>query len=338
MSNRLFEISQNMVQKTDDSGQEDARKKVLLDELKKIYGEQAEGRYAVLSSFFDRVDVNYQEIIEGKEKGRSTQSWLKGQLAEKEKNYPDLTEGIMKGFVGLSTEDVENVSAMLDVKNDFDFGIITHHVKQDIEIGSLSQAISLNATMEKAIENAIPQGVRRFTDALKSNLNSQEDREMKEIFTISALRFREESDESSIFRKLNDTQTASIVDTAYTSVKVAFKVADKSMTSEEAVDFLVDRGVARFESLVHSTCTELGGKVGAGIGRVIGGVFGPAGMVLGDKIGDAVGKMAGKKVGDFIVEGTKKVSVVAKEVIRNFASSAKQKFRDGIANFKARFF
>lgn len=331
MFNILLTISQDITKKFDQSTEGTTTlKDVLLDEMRDIYGEGAAEKYEQIKLFLERTDANHREIAEGKLEGRSSQSWLKGRLKTGEKTFPGLTEGIIDGLEG--PDGGEDEHEVLDVKNSFDFDIMTSNIQQDIEIEAFSEVLTIDTTMDEVStsEESSHEGYPRLTNALKSDLNSEEDREMKQLLTVSALKFIQKADEDSILKKLDHVQTSFVVDAAYTSVKVAYKVADKSLTSEEAVDFLVDRGVARLESLVHVTCTNIGGKVGTQVGRVIGGVFGPAGSALGGIVGNTIGKMAGKKVGDVIVTGMKKIVPIVKSGLKHYVEKAKNKVKEKV--------
>ncbi len=120
---------------------------------------------------------------------------------------------------------------------------------------------------------------------------------LKELLTVSTLKYLQDSDENSMLKSFDQTQTMTIIDMVYTSVKVAFKVADKSMSSEEAIDFLIDRGVARIASFVQLRCQKMSGDLGSSIGLAIGGMYGPIGSKLGSIIGQSLGNMLGQKVG-----------------------------------------
>lgn len=328
----LLKISQDIIKKIDQgTGGANTLKDVLLDEMRDIYGEGTAGKYEQIKMFLERTDANHREIAEGRAEGRSRQSWLKGRLKAAEGKFPGVTEGIIDGLRGPDEGDDDRRA--LDVKDSFDFDIMTSEIQQDVEIDALSGVLNLDTAMEEVntSEASSLEGYSRLTKALKSDLNSEEDREMKQLLTVSALKFIQKSDEDSILKKLNHVQTSFVVDAAYTSVKVAYKVADKSITSEEAVDFLVDRGVARLESLVQVTCTTVGAKVGTQVGRVIGGVFGPAGSALGGVIGNTIGKMVGKKVGDVIVTGIKKIVPIAKRGLQHYAEKVKNKVKGALS-------
>lgn len=337
MFDGLLTVSQDIIKKIGQGTEGNTLKDVLLDEMHSIYGEGAAGKYEQIKMFLERTDANHREIAEGKLEGRSSQSWLKGRLAIGEKAFPGLTEGVIDGLQGIDGEGIGHEG--LDVTNSFDFDIMTRDIKQGVELNSLSEVLSIDATMDEVgtSETSLHEGYARLKDALKSDMNSEEDRGMKGLLTVSALKFIHDADDNSVFKKLDHIQTSFVVDVAYTSAKVAYKVADKSLTSEEAVDFLVDRGVARLESLVHVTCTNIGGKVGTQIGRVVGGVFGPAGSVLGGAVGNTIGKLAGKKVGDVIITGMKKFVPIAKNGVQHLVGKAKNKLKEGAKGLLSKF-
>lgn len=339
MIEKLMTATSEIIERIEMEGQDPIQgKSVLLDELKKIYGDEATERLEQIRDFFVRTDDNHREIIEGKAKGQSSDAWLKARLASKEQEFPGLTKGIIQGFQDLSGEDDQKHLHALDESNPFDFNILSHNVKEGVVLSTLSEVVNIDETMETVLEKRLPEPYVRLVRSLKSDMNSEEDREMKELLTVGALKFVRDADENSSLKKLDHIRTSAIVDAAYTTSKIAYKIADNSMTSDEAIEFVIDRGVARLESLVGSACTKLGGKVGAGIGRMIGSVFGPAGMILGDKVGGVIGALAGRKIGDAISTGARKMSTLAKEGVRNLVQGAKSMVRDGVKSFVSKFF
>ena len=324
----LLKISQDIIKKIDQgTGGATTLKDVLLDEMRDIYGEGTAGKYEQIKMFLEHTDADHREIAEGRLEGRSRQSWLKGRLKVGEKGLPGVTEGIIDGL--REQDGGDDDCEALDVKDSFDFDIMTSKIQQDLEIDTLSGVLILDIAMDEVNTSGASsyEGNSRLTNALKSGFNSEEDREMKQLLTVSALKFIQKADEDSILKKLNHVQTSFVVDAAYTSVKVASKVADKSLTIEGAVDFLVDRGVARLESLVYVTCTTIGGKIGTRVGRVTGGVFGFAGSALGRIVVSTIGKMVGKKAGDVIFTDIKKIVPIAKSGIRHYAEKSKNKVK-----------
>lgn len=335
----LLIVSQDVIKKIGQGTERTSTlKDVLLDEMRDIYGEAAVGKYEQIKMFLERTDDNHREIAEGKLEGRSIESWLKGRLLVGEKAFPGLIEGINDGLQGIPGGGAGREG--LDVTNSFDFGIMSRLIKQDVELSTFSNVLSTAAAMDEieAPSMGLHDRYIRLTDALKSDFNSEEDREMKGLLTVSALRFVQDSDDTSVFKELDHVQTAFIVDVAYTSVKVAYKVADKSLTSEQAIEFLVDRGVARLESLVEVTCTNIGGKVGTQIGRVVGGVLGPAGSTLGGVVGNTIGKLVGKKVGDVVIAGTKKLVPVVKSSLQRLVGKTTNKIKEGANGILSKFF
>ncbi|MEI4463729.1 hypothetical protein SZL87_14985 [Exiguobacterium indicum] len=283
---------------------------VILDELGKIYDDEAAERLNQIRGFLVRTDDNHREIVEGKSDGRSSDAWLRGRLASKEQNFPGITRGIIQGFQDLSgSSDVSGQKQILalDEENPFDFKIMSQNIKKIVAASTLSGVTTIDDTMGIILEKSLSKPYAGLNDALKSDMNSEEDRKMKELLTVGALKFVYEAGEKSILKKLDHVRTTAIVDAAYTTSKIAYKVANDSMRSEDAVEFIVDRGLARFESVVHSTCMKVGQRVGTTIGRTIGAVFGPAGVAVGGMVGGVIGSLAGKKVASVMSDGIKKV-------------------------------
>ena len=339
MSDSLLIVSQDILKKIERGTEHtNTLKDVLLEEMQALYGDAAMEKYEQIKLFLERTDDNHREIAEGKLEGRSSEAWLKGRLTTGEKSFPGLIEGLIDGLQAIPGGGAGREG--LDVTNSFDLGIMSRRIKQDIELRMFSDVLSIDVVLDEADESGVAsyEGYTRLKDAMKSDLNSEEDREMKELLTVSALKLIHDTDANSVLKKLNHVQTSFVVDAVYTSAKVAYKVAENSLTSEEAVDFLVDRGVARLESLVQVTCTNIGGKVGTQIGRVIGGVLGPAGSTLGGAVGGTIGKLVGKKVGHVIIEGTKKLIPAVKRGINRLVGATASTIKEGLKSMFSRIF
>jgi len=334
MIQKLIMVTSEIIDRIEREGHNPSqRQDVLLDELGKIYGDESLERLEEIRGFLERTDDNHREIIEGKSEGRSSDAWMKIRLAGKEKDYPGLTRGIIQGFQDLSgSSDVSDQKQLLalDEANSFDFNIMSQNIKKSIVTSTLTGLPTVDDTMKIALEKSLPEPYVRLYDALKSDMNSKEDREMKELLTVGAMKFVHDAGEKSMLRKLDHVSTTAIVDAAYTTSKIAYKVASNSMSSEDAIEFIVDRGLARFESVVHSTCMKVGQKAGTIVGSTIGAVFGPIGITVGGMVGGMVGSFAGQKMASLISGGVKKIatSVVGKvsEVAKSFVGGIRQLF------------
>lgn len=339
MTENLLKISQKLIKRIGEGEHTNDLKNILLDKMKGLYGEHYFDMYNQIRMFFEQTNNNHREIAEGKLEGRSIESWLKGKLFDREKEFPGLVSGILTAFQTISDEE-DKSHTELDVKNSFDLGILVHYIKQKIENSALSDFLIVNETMidhMKTSATTLFEGYDQLTNALKSDLNSEEDYDFKELLTVSTLKYLQDSDENSMFKSFDQTQTMTIIDMIYTSVKVAFKVADKSMSSEEAIDFLIDRGVARIASFVQLRCQKMSGDLGSSIGLAIGGMYGPIGSKLGSIIGQSLGNMLGQKGGEIIIEGINRVLPSVKSSLQILTNQTTNKVKEGTNDLLSKF-
>lgn len=340
MVENLFNITQDILKRVEVAGKSHSLKNILLDEMKNFYGEQSAETLNQIKTFFDQTDNNHREIAEGKLEGRSTESWLKEKLSTKEKEFPGLIKGILTTIQSLSDEDEIQEHANLDETNAFDFGILVRYFTQKIKNSSLAEFVLANESVINSAKTSVLtllDGFDQLTDALKSDLNSPEDSEFKELLTVSTLKFIDGAEDSSLFKNFDHLQVMTVIDMVYTSVKVAYKVADKSISGEEAIDFLIDRGIARISSFIQSSCSKMSGNIGSQVGRAVGAVFGPVGSSLGSIVGQNLGKMMGQKGGQILSEGMNKLLPTIKNSLQAITNQAIVKIIQSSTNLLSKF-
>ena len=337
MVENLFNITQDILKRVEVAGKSHSLKNILLDEMKNFYGEQSAETLNQIKTFFDQTDNNHREIAEGKLEGRSTESWLKEKLSTKEKDFPGLIKGILTTIQSQSDEDEIQEHANLDETNAFDFGILVRYFTQKIKNSSLAEFVLANESVINSAKTTLLDGFDQLTDALKSDLNSPEDSDFKELLTVSTLKFINGAEDSSLFKNFDHLQVMTVIDMVYTSIKVAYKVADKSISGEEAIDFLIDRGIARISSFIQSSCSKMSGNIGSQVGRAVGAVFGPVGSSLGSIVGQNLGKMMGQKGGQILSEGMNKLLPTIKNSLQAMTNQAIAKIIQSSTNLLSKF-
>ena len=337
MVENLFNITQDILKRVEVAGKSHSLKNILLDEMKNFYGEQSAETLNQIKTFFDQTDNNHREIAEGKLEGRSTESWLKEKLSTKEKDFPGLIKGILTTIQSQSDEDEIQEHANLDETNAFDFGILVRYFTQKIKNSSLAEFVLANESVINSAKTTLLDGFDQLTDALKSDLNSPEDSDFKELLTVSTLKFINGAEDSSLFKNFDHLQVMTVIDMVYTSIKVAYKVADKSISGEEAIDFLIDRGIARISSFIQSSCSKMSGNIGSQVGRAVGAVFGPVGSSLGSIVGQNLGKMMGQKGGQILSEGMNKLLPTIKNSLQAMTNQTMVKIIQSSTNLLSKF-
>lgn len=323
-SNNYLDIYVDLFEKFESVTNEEHDTKVL-EQLNELYGnQQGQQVYEEIHGFFERIDSNYSEITKYKEKGLSADAWLKEKMQGYENNHPGITENLFNSFKKTYFGEEQTEHSNLNMNNPFDAKIISKKLFDFVKHGANIDIVATEETLNNVLRDAATSKIKTIKlvkDAFEADMGDPIDNRVKEILTVGTLKIQKKIP-FKFLNELEPIQVAAVVDTAYTTVKSGYKIMTGSMKTSDAVDYLVDRGTARVEAVVHKTCVKYGTKAGAKIGGVFGGVFGPAGVALGTVIGGAVGGLVGKAVASGASKGIQKIAGAAKEKAKSFISSA----------------
>jgi uncharacterized protein YcfJ len=312
------------------------------NELTSIYKDSGEASHVAneLNVFFDRIDTNFNEIQEGKKQSIATTRWLQNKLDGYEEVSKEIPVEIVKA---LNISNAENLSILMQERVGGDLltkeysghskkilttkvlDIVTEDVSLDI-LKTENVFNNLNGIMDEEVVS-----IKKYFDI---ELDSPFDKSVKKVGTVAAIKIQK-TGKFKLFNDKSPIELAAIIDKTFTVSKIGYKIAAGEIRASDATDYLVDRGAARLEAVVHNTCIKFGAKAGARIGAVVGSVFGPAGTAVGTAVGTVVGEIAGKYVADKVGAGIRKVASKAKKFVGAVANKVEEKISSFTSGIKS---
>ncbi|MFK5710163.1 hypothetical protein [Lysinibacillus boronitolerans] len=278
-----------------------------------------------VNAYFNRVDSNYLEIQDYKLKGLSRNKWFEEKLEQYEQNHPGFATDITNSIQEAHNKQLKDLGVEEDVQQ---ISTPFSGVGKRIVSKVLDKSFTENAYLDFLQTDVIYDTVQADAEPelatkryFEEKLDSPYDKTFKKLGTAIVLRVQE-TGKLDILKDKTPTDIAAIVDRSYTTAKVGYKIATGEMQASDATDYLIDRGVARVEAIIHNTSKRVGGQVGQKLGAAVGSYFGPAGAAIGAKIGKLVGEKAGEFVAKKISTGVKKVASYAKEKVGSFVNTA----------------
>lgn len=277
-----------------------------------------------VNAFFNRVDLNYQDIQAYKINGLSRNKWFEDKLEQYDKENPGLATEITNSVQEHHNEYLKEVGSEENIKPfNVPFTGVGKRIASKIFDKTFTENTYLDIIQTDEIYEAIDTknesnvATKRY---FEEKLDSSYDQMFKRLGTAVVLRAKE-TGKINILKDKTPTDIAAIVDRTYTTAKVGYKIANGEMQASDATDYLIDRGVARVEAIIHNTAKKVGGQVGQKVGAALGIYLGPAGTAIGSTIGKFVGEQAGEFVAKKISTGVKKVASYAKEKIGSVANT-----------------
>ena len=318
---KIFDEALMSFQKVDDVNHDQFIQKFYEQTYQNV--EKAQEVHNEVNDYFERVDSNYKEIIQYKEKGLSRNKWFEEKLA----HYEQLSPG--------SANEITNAIGAAHQKHLKNYDVESLQKPVTVPFASVGKRIIMNSLDKSISENTYITMLE--TEQLFSNTESQNgdpatmryfeetldvpyDTSFKKLGTATVLRVQE-SGKVKLLEDKSPTEIAAIVDRTYTTAKVGYKIAKGELKASNATDYLIDRSVARIEAIVHRKAKEYVGKLGMHIGAALGSYFGPIGAAIGGTVGKVIGEKAEKFVAEKVTGGIKKVASYAKEKVDSIVNS-----------------
>lgn len=312
----LLQQAFQQLEKTEDTQQalfiEDYYKETYQDESK------ATSVYEQVNTFFKRMTTNHEAIQTYKQKGYTRNKWMEEKLSYYEQQHPGVAASIVNTLQKNQADSVQS------------YGIEQEAAPYTAAYSGVGKKVAMQLLNDNLTAHTYVEGLKNEqvyhqleTDAssdaatvryFEAPLDSSYDELFKQVGTAVLLRLQKTGEMKWLENK-TPTEIAAIVDKTYTYAKVCYKIAKGDMQASYATDYLIDRGVALLETLLHEKAGEVGGKMGEKVGGAIGAVFGPVGKAIGATLGKVTGEMAGHLIGEKLIEGVHKITSYAKEKI-----------------------
>lgn len=302
--------------------------------------EKAQVVHDEVNAYFDRVDANYSEIQVYKEKGLSRNKWFEDKLDVYEKDNPGFATNVTNAIQEAHNEHLQNLG--IDEKPQkvtapfvgVGKRITSKVLDKSFTENSYFDFIQTEVVYEQLEADKEPDAaIKRY---FEEKIDFPYDNTFKKLGTAAVLRVQEQG-KVGILKDKSPTDIAAIVDRTYTTAKVGYKIATGEMQASDATDYLIDRGVARVEAIIHNTAKKVGGHLGGKVGAALGSYFGPIGTTIGATIGKFLGEKAGEFIADKVSTGVKKFASYAKEKLGAVANKVSSTVSSGI-NFIKSFF
>ncbi|MFF3926067.1 hypothetical protein [Paenibacillus lactis] len=309
----------------------------IFDDLKKldIYKKEEE-IYQIIEEIDDtlnRIEKNHSDILQYKKNGFPTSRWIEDRIEELQTIYsrednetiPKLLDVIINQENNKILQEVLALSQQLEIKqlDSYKFEDLNKKFISSKIFDAFQQNTALSLISANGIDSYDEDILTPLGDYVESKINDSGDSMVKKLVATAAIKATKLGYIKSLEGK-STTEIVSIVDNGLTKIKIGYKIAKGDISVPEAVDYLIDRTVARVEAVVFHTCKRAGGFVGEKVGQAVGTVFGPVGTAVGGLIGRVVGECVGEAIGEKINVGIRKIADTAKDLCRNVYEAGKE--------------
>jgi len=285
-----------------------------------------------ISVTIDLIADNFQDLKNAKENGKSRAEWLKDKLDEiidkyKVGNTDEFISKIKNSLKESNAKTGFDISRSLTSPKyeDLNKMAIVNNIQKEIKNNTLLGAIIFDNG--KITIDDKQKEIKAVKDYFEAKLDSQQDKIFKKAVSAATIIGQKTGLLPKQIADITPDEVAMIVDKGVTEAKIAYKLENGDISSLDAVEYVIDRNTVVLDSVITRTCTKVGEKVGEKVGAAIGSIFGPAGTEAGKVIGAVVGKAGGFVVGKMISEGFKKITCVAKSIVKSIWKGAMPKVK-----------
>lgn len=305
---------------------DDFLRKILLESNTYAKQQDIDKTVNEISLTIDTISLAYQDMQRYKNRGLSSSIWLRDNLdqvihvlpqTEQDAVIESLKSAMTRGNSALlsSLTNNESEANLVDELTSNSFRdlnkiAISDNLKEEIKTNTLLNVLVFDrgeSQINSIDNNAAAQAF------FSSPLNDAGDDDFKKVIATAMEIAKRKHLLNADLANISTVQMAAMADSGTSSAKAAYKVATGEVPVIDALDYLIDRAIARVSAVINVACQITVASVGA----LIGGVLGKDGMELGAEVGREVGAVAGAAVGELVTRGMVQVATVAKTVIRD---------------------